>query len=201
MLLTGLRFWVVIFGSLAAAWSQVASGTITGSVEDPTGAAIVGAVVSLKHTATGETRATVTNERGEFTATFPKVRFAVLRLSAGTEAPNCNPKVCATPPALAVKVADCTEVTGETLALNVAVLVPAGTVTVAGTATAPLLLARLTPNPLLSAAAFKVTEQLSRLAPVIDPLAQVSAVSTGTPVPLRLTEVEDPFVASLATFS
>jgi len=64
------QFCTLMFACLASAWSQVASGTITGSVEDPSGAAVVGAQVALKHTATGETRTTVTNDRGEFNATF-----------------------------------------------------------------------------------------------------------------------------------
>jgi hypothetical protein len=80
----------------------------------------------------------------EFTGTLPNARLEALRLSAGTEAPNCRAKVCATPPRLAVIVEACTEVTGETLAEKSALFAPAGTVTEAGTTTALLLLARLT---------------------------------------------------------
>jgi hypothetical protein len=58
--------------------------------------------------------------------------------------------------------------------------------------TAELLLARLTVNPPLAAAAFSVTVQLSVPAPVIEPFVQLSALNTGNPVPLRLTTVEDP---------
>ena len=76
------RLWVVVFASAGAAWSQVASGTITGSVEDPAGAAITGARVTLTHTATGEIRTTVTNERGEFTATFLHVGDYSVNVSA-----------------------------------------------------------------------------------------------------------------------
>jgi hypothetical protein len=64
-------------------------------------------------------------------------------------------------------------------------------VTEAGTVTAESLLARLTVNP-PAAAVFSVTVQLSLPAPVIDPLAQLSAVSAGIPVPLRLISVEVP---------
>jgi hypothetical protein len=39
--------------------------------------------------------------------------------------------------------------------------------------------------------------QLSKPAPVIDPLAQFSPLSTGTPVPLRLTVVDGPVNALL----
>jgi hypothetical protein len=55
-----------------------------------------------------------------------------------------------------------------------------------------LLLARLTMYPPFPAAAFNVTVQLSVPAPVIDPFAQVSPFSTGTPVPFRLTVVDVP---------
>jgi len=50
---------------------------------------------------------------------------------------------------------------------------PAATVTEAGTVTDELLLARLTVNPPVAAAAFRVTVQLSVPAPVKDPLAQL----------------------------
>jgi Carboxypeptidase regulatory-like domain/TonB dependent receptor len=65
-----LRFGIVFILSLAAGWSQVASGTITGVVEDPSSAPIPDAEVTLKHTATGETRVTRTNQLGEFRAPF-----------------------------------------------------------------------------------------------------------------------------------
>jgi hypothetical protein len=70
--------------------------------------------------------------------------------------------------------------------VNKALVALAGTVTVAGNVTAALLLARLTLNPPLAAAAFSVTVQASVPDPVMDVLLQESAVSTGVPVPLRL---------------
>ncbi len=82
--------------------------------------------------------------------------------------------------------------TEETVAVKVAVVEPAATATVVGTVTAELLLARLTAKPPVAAAAFRVTVQLSVPAPVIEPLAQLSPLSTGTPVPLRPTMVEEP---------
>lgn len=115
-----------------------------------------------------------------------------LRLSPGVDAPSCRPKVSVTPPTLAVNVAACTVVTGETVAVKSTLFAPAGMVTEGGTATALLLLARLTPRPLLPAAAFIVTVQISVPAPVIELLVQVSALSTGTPVPVRSTVVDDP---------
>ena len=76
--------------------------------------------------------------------------------------------------------------------MKLPVVAPAATVTLAGTVTAELLLARPTANPPLAAAAFKVTVQLSVPAPVNDPLLQLSPLSTGTPLPLRLITVEVP---------
>jgi hypothetical protein len=94
--------------------------------------------------------------------------------------------------ALAVKVTACAVLTAVTVAVKLALLAPATTVTLAGTVTALLLLARLTVNPPVAAAVFRVTVQVSVPAPVIDPLLQLRALNTGTPVPLRLTRVEEP---------
>ena len=74
---------------------------------------------------------------------------------------------------------------------------PVATVTEAGTITAESLLAKLTRKPPLAAAAFSVTVQLSVPTPVIDPLLQLSPLSTGTPVPVRLIKVEVPLVELL----
>ena len=129
---------------------------------------------------------------GEFTGTLPNARLGALMPSAGSAAPNCTANVCATPPTLAVNVAACGDTTGDTLAEKLVLVVPAGTVTETGTFTARLLLARLTASPSLSACELSVTVQLSVPPPVIEPLVQVSALSTGTPVPLKPTEVEAP---------
>jgi len=136
-----------------------------------------------------------------FAFTLPKARLEALTLNVDTEAPNSSAKVFATLPALAVRVAVCAVLTDETVAVNVALLAPAATVSVAGTVTALLLLARLTVNPPVAAAAFRVTVQLSVPAPVNDPLAQLNALSTGTPVPLRLTMVEVPLEELLVMVS
>lgn len=91
--------------------------------------------------------------------------------------------------------------TGETLAVKLVLVLPAGTITEAGTATATLLLPRLTGSPPVSAVAFKVIEQVSVPAPIIEPLEQLRPVSTGTPVPLKPSEVEVAAVESLVTVS
>lgn len=80
-------------------------------------------------------------------------------------------------------------------------MAPAGTANVEGTATAALLLVRLTAKPLVSAAAFNVTEQTSVPAPRIEPLVQLSEFNTGTPVPLKFTHVELPVAALLVMFN
>jgi hypothetical protein len=124
-----------------------------------------------------------------FTVTFPKAKLAVLMFNEGTfpwEAFNCIAKVLETPPALAVKVTACAVVTADTVAVNPALVAFAGTVTVAGTATAPLPLPKLTLKPLLPAAVVSVTVQASLPAPVRDGLAQEIALSTAKtaePVP------------------
>lgn len=93
------------------------------------------------------------------------------------------------PPAAAVKVAVWAVVTADTVAVNPAVVDPAGTVTDPGTVTAPLLLDKLTASPPVPAAAESVTVQASLPEPVMEALAQLSVLSTPAvvcPVPLRL---------------
>jgi hypothetical protein len=101
-----------------------------------------------------------------------------------TAASNCKVKLSEMPSALAVSIAVCVVLTGETVAVKPALLAPAGTVTEAGTITAGLLLVRLVVSPPLGAAAFSVTVQLSLPAPLMEPLLQLSAFSAGAPVPL-----------------
>jgi hypothetical protein len=117
----------------------------------------------------------------------------VLRFSVGNVLLSCSVNVSAAPPALAVSVADSAELTGEVFAVKLALVAPAPTVTEPGTVTNELLLATLTANPPLAAAAFNVTVQLSVPEPVIDELAQLSPLNTGTPVPLRPTTIDVPF--------
>jgi len=82
--------------------------------------------------------------------------------------------------------------TDKTVAVKLAVVAPAATVTDAGTVTAELLLVRLTANPPLAAATFSVTVQLSVPALVIDALLQVKPLNAGVPEPLRLITVDVP---------
>lgn len=130
--------------------------------------------------------------------TFPNATVVALMLSVGTPAPSSRVKVCATPAALAVKVTVCDELTALTVAVKLPVVAPEATVTLAGTVTRELLLVRLTVNPPLTAAAFSVTVQPSVPAALIDPFVQLNALSTGTPLPLRLMTVDAPVVELLA---
>jgi len=81
-------------------------------------------------------------------------------------------------------------VTEATVAVKVALVPVAGTVTAFGTEAAPLLLARVTTVPPLGAEPDKLTVQESPNAPVIEVLLQEIALTVGAtavPVPLRLT--------------
>jgi hypothetical protein len=69
------------------------------------------------------------------------------------------------------------------VAVKLAVVDPAATVTEAGTVTAELLLVRLTVKPPLAAAALSVTVQPSVPAPVIELLLQLNPFKTGAGAP------------------
>ncbi|MFY9855686.1 MAG: hypothetical protein WAK26_17585, partial [Terracidiphilus sp.] len=85
--------------------------------------------------------------------------------------------VSETLPALAVSVTACTVATDDTVAVNVALVPPFVTVTVAGTVTAALLLDRLTTTPSVGASEVSVTVQESVPEPVMDAFPQESALS------------------------
>lgn len=128
---------------------------------------------------------------GEFNTTLPKEMLFALMVNVGADvAFNCRLKLFERPLADAVRVTACVELTDETVAVRLAPVAPAGTVTDAGTPTALLLLERLTLTPPLGAALLSVTVQTSEPDPVIEALLQESALSGGgavvVPVPLRL---------------
>ena len=127
-----------------------------------------------------------------FTFTLPKFMLLALAVRVAIQALSESAKVLVAPFSLAVRVTVCAEETALAVAVKLALEAPAATVTEAGTVTAELLLARFTARPPLAAAAFSVTVQVSVAGPLIEPLAQVSPVNTGTPVPVRLTAVELP---------
>ncbi len=135
------------------------------------------------------------------TETVPKATLDALTPKTAVAASSSTANVCDTPPALAVNIAACVDVTADASAVNSALLAPAGTVTEAGTTTALSLLVKLIARPPLAAAAFRVTVQVSAALPRMDPLTQLNSVSMGTPVPLNVTEVEVPLDALLAIVS
>src|ERR1700722_7848741 len=57
----------------SACLAQVSTGTISGSVRDSTGGAVVGAKITITSQATSEQRQTVSNDRGEFSAAYLNV--------------------------------------------------------------------------------------------------------------------------------
>lgn len=59
--------------SALSAFAQVSTGTIAGSIKDPSGAAVAGAKITLRHLGTAETRDLASNESGDFTAQFLRV--------------------------------------------------------------------------------------------------------------------------------
>jgi hypothetical protein len=132
------------------------------------------------------------------TATLPNAMLVALIVSAGIAAFNCSVKFAETVPACAVRIADCPVDTAAIAAEKLAVAAPAGTVMVAGTVTAELLLERPTANPPLAAAALSETVQASVDNPVMEAFVQESADNTGTPVPLRPITEDAPPEPSLA---
>jgi hypothetical protein len=143
-----------------------------------------------------------------FTATFPNERLDVLTLNAGVivgcepgPAANCKANVSEIPPEFAVSVTVCEELTEETVALNAALVARAATITVPGTVTEALLLARLAVIPAAGAAPLSVTVQLSVAGPISEPLAQLKELKVGVlvavPIPLRPTTVIPPLEALL----
>ena len=150
-------------------------------------------VITAELTVTGtvpvEFRVTDCGVAAVFTVTLPKARLPALTVRVGTDADNWRAKVFDTLPAVADRVAVCAEVTAETVALNPALVAFAGIVTVEGTLTAGSALERLTVSPVPDGAALRLTRHESVPDPVMDVLLQVSPVSAGTPVPLRVTAV------------
>lgn len=67
--------------------------------------------------------------------------------------------------------------TADTLAVKLALVAPAATVTDEGTVTAGLLLVRFTASPPVPAAAVRLTAHASEPAPVSEPLLQVKLLS------------------------
>ena len=124
---------------------------------------------------------------GVFTATLPNDTLAALTPSVGVPGPTSNAKLAELSPDFAVKVTVSDVLDAVTVALKLAEFAPAATVNEEGTVTAELLLERLTVNPPVPAATFRLTVQGSVPDTAIDPLAHVSPPMVDAPVPDRLT--------------
>jgi hypothetical protein len=120
---------------------------------------------------------------GVLTTTLPNATLVALELRVDVTAFNFKAKLRETPPAVAVRVTVCVVATDTTVAVKAALVAFAGTVTVAGSVTAALLLARPTLSPPLGAAPFKVTVQASVPVAVMVELLQASAVGVAEAVP------------------
>src|ERR1700722_20268277 len=77
---------LVFYLALTVAHAQISTGTIVGTVDDNTGGAVPNAAVTLTQTATGQARATQTNDHGQFTAPFlPLGNYSVSVTAPGYE--------------------------------------------------------------------------------------------------------------------
>jgi hypothetical protein len=92
--------------------------------------------------------------------------------AAAVVAPRLIAKLCVVVPTVAFSIAVCAVATAATVAVKLVVVVPAATVTEAGTVTTEELLDRLTNWPPVGAAAFSAMVQLSVPEPVLEALAQ-----------------------------
>ena len=125
------------------------------------------------------------------------VNDVVPQVRAATVGEICDPDpfswievVFEVEPCVAIIVTVCEDVTADTVAEKLTLVAPEGTITDAGTPTAPLLLARLTATPALGAAPLIATVQRSLPAPIIEEFAQLTPVSDGP-------DCEEPFPCSL----
>src|SRR5713101_3058778 len=78
-LITGTISFAGLFVSVPSAEAQKTSGTITGTVTDPSGAAVPGAAVGIVNERTGAARETATNEEGSYS--FPELEPGSYRLT------------------------------------------------------------------------------------------------------------------------
>jgi hypothetical protein len=127
---------------------------------------------------------------GVLSVTLPNPSEVALIFKAAVAAFNCNEVVRELFWVFAVSVTDWALLTKAALAVNLAVAAVAGTVIELGTLTALLLLARLTIRPPVGAEPDKVTLHASASDPVIDVLAQDTALMVGgrvVPAPLKAT--------------
>jgi hypothetical protein len=79
-MLEKVTFLLLLF--IPSVLCQVTTGTVSGSVSDPSGAVVPKARIELRHVATGETRDVEANERGEFNVPLLRVGDYQVSVSA-----------------------------------------------------------------------------------------------------------------------
>lgn len=77
-----LVFWIAGMLICMPAWSQVTTATFYGTVADPSGARIPGAVVTLTHEETNATSTRTSDANGEFTFDFLRIGTYTIRAEA-----------------------------------------------------------------------------------------------------------------------
>jgi hypothetical protein len=126
-----------------------------------------------------------------FKATLPKARLLELTLRDGFEGEetgagfSCTVNVCVTPLALAIRMPGCAMLTAAAVAVKLALVAFAGTVTDDGTVKYASLLTKPTLKPPDGAAALSVAVHVSVPAPVMELLEQDRALSVGALEPFK----------------
>jgi len=65
--------FLLVFSCAGGLLAQVSTGTVSGTTTDPTGAAIAGVKVTLRHLANGDKRELTSGASGDFTAAFLRI--------------------------------------------------------------------------------------------------------------------------------
>src|SRR5687767_10186195 len=92
MTMPSVRRFLCVFCIAAPLFSQTSTGTIVGSVTDPSGAAVANSRITVRHLATGELREVISNERGEFSAPFLRIgEYSVTTTAQGFKTKVVSP--------------------------------------------------------------------------------------------------------------
>jgi hypothetical protein len=172
--------------SVAVCWGLNVSGSVDADIVKPLP---VSAIVLIVTGAVPVDVKVTDCVAAVFTTTSGNATTVLLTPSARIQALNCRANLMELLPAFAVSVTVCGVKTDDTFAVNWALVAFAGTVTVAGTVTAALLLERLT-LCLLADAELSFTVQTSVADPIAVALLQENALNAGpTGAPLIPTGV------------